>query len=74
MKESILYKAIKDFQESAPYAHDLKTVGDQIEWRDGDYQYHLKVEDDDTATNAKPDRTSQTDQTTIPKEAAADKP
>ena len=66
----VLYKAKRGLQEGAPYARDLKTAGNQIDWRDGDYHYILKVEAD-TEAKPKPTSASQADQTPIREEAPA---
>ena len=44
MGNRTIYKAQRDFQESAPHARNIETTGNSIAWEDGDYRYHLTVE------------------------------
>lgn len=45
MGNRTIYKAQRDFQENAPSAENIKTTGNSITWDDGDYFYHLTVEE-----------------------------
>jgi hypothetical protein len=46
-----IYKAQRDFQEDNPHARNIETSGDSITWEDGDYRYHLTMEE---MTNGEP--------------------
>lgn len=41
--DRVLYEAKRGFQESAPYARNIETLGNQIRWDDGDYRYQLDI-------------------------------
>ena len=45
MGNRTIYKAQRDFQADAPSAENIKTSGNSITWDDGDYFYHLTVEE-----------------------------
>ena len=40
-----IFKASVDFQEGIPFARNIKVSGTQIDWDDGELQFHLTVED-----------------------------
>lgn len=39
-----IYKAKRDFQESAPYAKNITTSKDRISWDDGDFHFDLTLQ------------------------------
>lgn len=41
--DRILYEAKRGFQENTPFARNIETLGNQIKWEDGDYQYKLDI-------------------------------
>lgn len=41
----LLYSADCAFQESAPYARDIKFDGQNLEWDDGDFSYFLTIKE-----------------------------
>ena len=46
-----IYKAQRDFQEDNPHARNIETSGNSIAWEDGDYRYHLTMQE---MTNGEP--------------------
>ncbi|MBM3845874.1 MAG: hypothetical protein FJ405_06270 [Verrucomicrobia bacterium] len=46
-----IYKAQRDFQENDPHARNIETSGNSISWEDGDYRYHLTMQE---VTNGEP--------------------
>lgn len=40
-----IFKAQCDFQESVPVAANIRASGNRVDWDDGEFQYHLTVED-----------------------------
>lgn len=39
-----IYKAKRGFQESAPYARNITTSKDRIQWEDGDFRFDLTLQ------------------------------
>jgi hypothetical protein len=42
--ERTIYKAKRGFQESVPFAGNVKTSDNGVEWDDGEYRFRLSVE------------------------------
>lgn len=40
----ILYKSKRGFQESVPFAQNIQTSGNAIQWEDGEYRFNLTLE------------------------------
>jgi hypothetical protein len=60
-----IYKANRFFQESVPFATNIKVSEKQIDWEDGELKYHLNLEN---ADNINPDSATNTPLTnSIPK-------
>jgi len=55
-----LYKAKRGFQESFPFAQNIQTSGNSIDWSDGEYSFHLTIakEEKKTEPNQAMQRTS----------------
>ena len=47
-----IYKAQRDFQENAPIAQNITTSNKSIDWDDGDYRFHLTINEIKNTTNA----------------------
>lgn len=40
----MIYKAKRSFQESSPYARNIRATQEGVAWDDGDFQYDLKIQ------------------------------
>lgn len=47
-----IYKAERSFQESSPYARNIRATQEGVAWEDGDFQYDLKIQRTKTGEQA----------------------
>lgn len=42
-RDRVIYKARRIFQESVPFAQNIKVSGNEIDWSDGELLFHLTI-------------------------------